>query len=159
MEISKILSRVKKSYPELRNVNIKVIIQKKAKFAARAYAIPPANLYIMWINHSRCKDKGRKELTGMIAHELAHHVQLKSNKLMFIRAPFQLVLPKKSSLWKKWQRRIEREADEITIKRGFGKELLANYIYKKKHNPEIYKRACEIGYLTIEEIKEHIRLM
>lgn len=92
-----------------------------------------------------------KAVKGVIAHELAHQVDFRRKSFF-------------GKIWlnyrckdEAYRRLIEREADKITVQRGFGKELLeAMKLTKKKFPKDRWKR-YESAHLSIKEVKDLIK--
>jgi len=91
----------------------------KLPWSAVAPKIPFFGYYIFI--HPRASKLTDKQLTGLLAHETAHTEQ---EKRMNVFQLFMLYL--NFFISKDKQTSLERGADKITIKRGFGKELLAH---------------------------------
>lgn len=89
-------------------------------------------------------------IRGVMAHELAHQVDY-SQRPFYKQIFFSL-------FWKhspKMTRIIEQAADQITIKRGYKKELLANreFVHKMYKHDKKMMHVIRSYYMTPEEIK------
>ncbi len=86
-------------------------------------------------------------LKGALAHELAHKVQWRQHSFLW-----RLLLVNRYKKNAAFRREIEREADIIAVKRGFGRELLQLIKEsREKFSPDRWKRLQET-HLSEEEI-------
>src|SRR5262249_7155356 len=90
-------------------------------------------------------------LRGVLAHEMAHKVQL--SRLGW-GAKLRFVLGYLAS--QKRRREIERDADEEAIRRGFGLELIAMRRWAEAHFPATLRNAHL--NLSKAEIEERMRI-
>jgi len=124
---------------------------RKMKFSG--YSSPFSGkiyLNLQLINHNGLN---KKELSGLIAHELAHQISYRQRgffgKWAFLWA--YLLSSAQRSI-------VEREADEIAIQRGYGPHLLAERIALEKRfedNPKMKSLVRRI-YMSTEEIRQRI---
>ena len=147
MNIEIIFEEVKKSFPEIK--------AKLKSFNSQSFmASRPFGNYIFYDKRQLNKYKFSKlALRGILAHELAHKIQAKKagfiEKIMvFTHQKFRLFdNPNK-------KRELEREADTIAVKMGFGKEL----IQAIKESKDNFDKERFIKFkktrLSIKEIKE-----
>ena len=88
---------------------------------------------------------------GVIAHELSHQVDFK-RRWFFGR----VLLSYRCSRDEVYRKGIEREADKITVERGFGVELLEAMKQTKKMFPKDRWKRYEAAHLSMEEVKNLI---
>lgn len=138
------------SYTDL---SIKVVI-KDLKFKMTGYSSPfNGNVYI-GLSLINKQNLSKESIIGILAHELSHQVSYKKRSFF----------PNIFFLWNYWfsvnkRREVEREADEITVQRGYGKELLAEresedkYYCNDKKTLELLKKV----YLGPNAIRKLIK--
>ena len=125
MDYNKLFQKLKnKHYPELEYFNIEFKEKNQKPFMnSHIFSLRDLfkthKLHPVTYNKEVIKKASKKAIEGAIIHELAHKVQGLKNKF------FQLIY-----MWiayrlsYKYKIKIEQEANEITIKKGFQKELL-----------------------------------
>lgn len=93
-----------------------------------------------------------KAVKGVIAHELSHQIDFKRRSFFS-----KLWITYKCKTDEIYRKGIERYADIITVKRGFGNELLeAMKLTKKKFPKDRWKR-YEKAHLSMKELKSLIK--
>jgi hypothetical protein len=133
-----------KSFPYLKNH--KIIIKKKSSYGIRVIYLYFFSLYVI----GKGAEKGLTK--GGLAHELSHIEVFK--KWGFWKTACLSFLQYFS---KKIRMKIERSADLLAIKRGYGKEL---YKTRKKSYSKVPKRVKKLlnnYYLSLEEIEKYTR--
>jgi hypothetical protein len=108
------------------------------------------NVYINLSFVNRYK-LSKEDVIGILAHELAHQVSYRTRSFY----------PKILFLWNYWlsekkRSEVEKEADEITVQRGYGKELLAERESEDRRHANNKKRLASIRrlYLGPDDIKK-----
>ena len=141
-KIMKLFNEVKKKFPEVKS-RLKTFNKKSFMWSS------PITGDIYYNEEQIRKFKFSEDaLKGVFAHELSHQVAYK-NMNFVSRILFKLRY--KNFNYKK---KIEREADTITVKRGFGKELIR--LYEETEKKFDKKRALKIKrtHLRVEEIRD-----
>jgi len=141
MNLQTIFLEVKKSFPEIHAT--------LAPFSKKSFMRSEPYSKFIYYNKEQVENLrfSRNAIRGVLAHELAHKVQYKHMNLgEWILFPLLL----KNG---HYRRRLEREADAITVKRGFGKELLEAQKYTKKKFPKKWYRRFQKAHLTEKEIR------
>jgi len=140
-----IFNDVKKSFPE---VNAELKSFDKQSFMLSS----PYSKYIFYNEEQLKKYKfSRTALRGVIAHELSHKISYK--RMNPLTRLFVMILYQFHS----FKKRLEQEADTITVQRGFGNELkILNKESKQKFDKERYSR-LESVRLSAEEIDKLMR--
>ena len=147
-------------YPDLKDVNIRFIYGSEMTTMASRPDIKSALLgkraYNILINDDSefegilLSDVPREAQIGVIAHELAHAVQYESyNYLGIIQLGLMYLDEESKSIF-------ERETDERTISRGFGKYLKAWAQYSMHDSPKAtqeYKEFKQRIYMSPQEIE------
>jgi len=144
----KIIDRVRKDFPSLNNIKVKLKIQKLKIGSMRATRLYGG--YLMIIDPLKYKTAKDNEIAGGIAHELMHFEDY--SKKNWIEYFFSFLHYKLS---KKFMRDSEIKTDKLTIQRGYAKELYANRAYRIKRNPLAEKG--KTPYLFPEEIKSYAK--
>ncbi|MCD4759370.1 hypothetical protein K8R33_00595 [archaeon] len=146
--IKKLFKEVKKSFPELK---IKMLPGRANSFmVSRPFG---DKIYYNKKKFGQYKFSDTA-IKGIIAHELAHKTQAKKANIF---EKTKILLNQKFSIFNnlKEEMKIEREADKIVIKRGYGKELIQFYKeieIKVKDKKFIQKK--KKSHLSIKEIKK-----
>ena len=154
------------AYPELKNTHIVFKLKKKhpvpygtvpllssllQKPANRVYHIsileeskPPEEQVLL-------RNLSRGLQLSVLAHELIHVMQFQAcSRLRLLSYFLSYPIPA-------FQRRLERDADERTIERGFGEELLAYARYVRSVPGYVEKRkAVNENYLKPQEILDYM---
>jgi len=139
-------SIVKKSFPALRGIKILVIEKKRGKHSAMVRK--NWNQYTMFINKEYLKIYDKKEIKGLIAHELSHIEEWVVKGVWFY-----IINSLKCSFSKKYNAFYEREIDKIAICKGYRKELKAQRSKRETQKDRNYYRNLKF-YLTPEEIEK-----
>ncbi len=137
----------KKSFPEIRGVIWIIKIPFFIPGAAAIWLLPNLNLLVF---STKCKILSKNALRGLIAHELSHFsIFQKSSWKRFWKLIFTIT--------KKEIIRMEKEADRLAIKKGYGKELIAT---KKKAKQLLTGTRLgsyfEGNYLTVEDVQKQM---
>ncbi|MEK6924981.1 MAG: hypothetical protein AABW71_01945 [Nanoarchaeota archaeon] len=143
MDFQKLFREVRNNgFPEIES---KFISTEKFHFA-HASAITgnihynPKNILALGFTQNAVK--------GVIAHELAHQVDFK--RMGFFS---RIWLTYKCSRNEVYRKGVERRADTITVKRGFGKDLIEAMRLTKKRFPKDRWRRYEAAHLSIKEME------
>lgn len=132
MDYEKLMLKIKNKYfPELKDVNVHV----KPLWILDIRLLDLISFRpLMWIfdktiyyNKAAIKRKryNNKILTGIFAHELAHILQHNRLKLNWFQKIIRLLRGWTSTIFdKKYISKIEKEADRIAIRKGFGKNIM-----------------------------------
>ncbi len=132
----------KKSFPLLKNHKI-IVKENKKSWGIRVYYLYFFTLYKI----GKGAEKGLSQ--GGIAHELSHIEMFKkwgfwkSAWLSFLQFFFGNI-----------RKKIERGADLLAIKKGYGKEL---YQTRKKKVPKRIRKLLNKYYLSLSEIKKYTK--
>jgi hypothetical protein len=126
MDYEKLMLKIKNKYfPELQDVKIKPMGRFHLKFLKITHGLTPdmaTYRKTIYYNKKTCRNFNIKELSGVFAHELAHILQKK--KLNW----FQYIV----FLLKYDASKLEKQADRIAIRKGFGKGLISARRNKEK---------------------------
>ena len=146
----KLLSLVRKNYPELDNSKIIIELKEMEKYSMFAKRISKGNYKIL-IDPKKCSI-GDDGLKGKLAHELAHFKRFETWN--FIRFFFDNLLYR-FVIYRRW---TERFTDKIAIKKGFAKELIINrkisFDRLSKEKSKLFKEMKKI-YMSPGEIKDY----
>jgi len=145
---------VKKSFSELKNEKIFItdfIIFKR--FIAQALDFGFFKLLL--VNNDKINELlfSKEEMIGLFVHELCHFERYKK-KTFLQKAAFIL------TTWfsKKIRCKDERNTDRLTIKKGYGKELLKIALKREqKYSKEKLAEVYSSGYLSPKEIKQEMK--
>ena len=119
---------IDRSFPKLKGKNISVgELSFSKNYTGLALKLPFFRVIIL---HKRAINYSEKLLTGILAHELCH---LETWEKFPLRYYFLNVL---EGIFKKFRRKVERETDMCSIRKGYGEEL---YAYRKFRWDEISK--------------------
>jgi len=144
---------IKKSFPELRDKNIKVfeipkwIVWWVGGFVFKRFVIITKNV----------TNLDKESLKGLFAHELCHVED--SIKRTYIQETIQAIRESLSWLFNTlYSKNIERKTDLRTIKKGYAKELFKYSSEREKRKPKktliaLYNR----GYLSPKQIKSYAK--
>ncbi|MAG78220.1 hypothetical protein CL616_02525 [archaeon] len=137
MDYNKLFQKLKnKHYPELEHYHIEFKEKnQKAFMDSHNFSIRDIlnrhKLHPVTYNKETIKKSPKKATEGAIIHELAHKIQaLRSN---FFQSLYMGLAYRLSN---KYKIKIEQEANEISIKKGFKKELLELKKYCKSRFPK-----------------------
>ncbi|MBI4144326.1 hypothetical protein HY486_03700 [Candidatus Woesearchaeota archaeon] len=143
MNIEEIFQKVKSAFPE---INSRIIVYGKRSFMSSSPLT--GNIYY---NQKDIEQKrfSIEALKGALAHELAHQIAYKKIGLVG-RLFFKL----RYRLSKKYKRESEIIADEVAVKRGFGKNLIQlTTEYQKKFGRRRFDERIKPFHLTVYEIR------
>ncbi len=105
----------KKSFPEIKGHIIILEIPFAIPGAAIFYIFPRLKLMVFT---NKCKELSKNPLTGLIAHELSHFSRFDKKGYWYYWKYFLFVYGEKA-------RKEEKETDKLTIRKGYGKEMIA----------------------------------
>jgi hypothetical protein len=142
-----ILAEVRKKFPELKNLKIRIRTAELVSGSMRATRLYAGHLLI--IDERKYRGAGRKEIAGAFAHELSHFLLYK--KMSWARYFFWYLHYHFS---RKFKHRTETNIDRQAIRKGFARELHANRTFIIKSHP-LPKKKKNRAYLTPEEIKRY----
>jgi len=145
----KIVSRIIGSYPKLKNSVIMIEVKKLDKSSMFAKQVRKGEYKIL-ISYDKYKDSSDEVITGGLAHELSHFEDFETYSILDWIIGHILFRISKS-----YRRRIEARMDIETIKKGYGKELLANRKERTRKNVKVVKFNQGV-YMTPEELKREI---
>lgn len=147
VEYKKIVDHlIKKSFPELKKINVRVIVEKLKRGSMRATRLYGG--YLIIIDPEKYEDAKDNEIIGAIAHELTHFEDY--SKKSWIRYFFWFLHYKYS---KSFMRDVEIKTDKLTIQRGYARELYSNRCYRASKSRIPLVEKGKRAYLTPEEIK------
>ncbi len=131
---------VEKNFPTLRDEKI-IIEENEMKSNARAkYGFTGFKIIVSF----KLRKFPSKILKGLFAHELCHFEIFKKRGVIITKLGLLLYFTNS-----KFREKEEKKADKLTIKKGYGKELIYTRKYLKLRKPEFY--------LTDNEIKHFIK--
>lgn len=133
---------VMKSYLELegKDINVGEMGKLRSGFCS---AVTDYFIWFIFLKVSRgVRDFSRKEIEGLLAHELGHVVRFEQCSFF-------------GKLWKgfryfvsgKFREQEERACDVVAVERGYGRGL---YLFRKR-------RGANCFYLSAEEIRKHAK--
>jgi len=134
----------------LKNTRIKLIFG--SIWYGTAWSVRVGNYNFIKIDSNRYKKAKNSVIKGLLAHELSHAEYY--NKLSFLNYIAFII---KYTLSKRYRIKTERETDITTIRKGFGKDLLALRNYSYKYGKGKYLKILKRNYLSIKEIKQYIK--
>ena len=140
--IDEIFADVKKKFPE---VDARLVPVSMKSFMLSS---PYSNIIYYDPEQLNKYNFSRKALTGMIAHEFSHKIYYK--RMGWIE---RLLIKWKHKRNFNFKRRLEREADMITIDRGFGKELKQSLKETESKFEEERFLRFKTTHLSIKEIE------
>jgi len=137
----------KKSFPELKGIILIIKIPFPIPGAAVVWLLPRLNLLAF---STKCKILSKNVLRGIIAHELSHFSIFQKNSWIdFWKFFFTATKNEKV--------KMEKAADRLAIKKGYGKELIAT---KKKAKQLLIGTRWEHyleNYLTEEGVRKSMK--
>lgn len=142
---------IEKSFPSLRN---KLIFVNEIKiFNFRHSANTTYLIFLSFITiHPKVKKYPKKAIIALLAHELAHlDIIARKNLFRKISFAFNWLFTRKGKF------NFERDADTLTVNKGYGKGL-AKLVKLAKGSPskERLKNKSKKGYLSEKEIRKFI---
>ena len=144
----KIIESIKESYPVLKDARIHIHLWTQSQGSMASFYFLS---YHIFVDYKKWEEAADEELTGTLAHELVH---LEHNKTTSYSRLFkELILYYTSP---KARRKIERTTDIITIKKGFGKQLLKSSEFRIKMDKNALKFMKKY-YLMPVEIKSILK--
>jgi len=140
---------VKKSFPSLKKEKIIVSEFPRIIFWASGFVLPIPKFNLIFIKTS-IRKRNNLIKNAILAHEISHiEIIKKKNKNIFALLFWGLCVGISWIFGKNPARENERKADLLTIKKGYGKELLLIVLNRKRKMSSrrlalVYKR----GYLS-----------
>ena len=148
----KLLNEIKNDFPLLKKVKIKLLI--KPLKVGSMWASKRLFHYIIVVDPIKYADANDSQIIGALAHELMHFETYERYGLLrWLLEQFAFYFSKKLMT------KFERENDINTIRRGYGRELLANRIFRLKNSTKECYRKVGSCYLMPKEIRYFIRKM
>ncbi len=147
---NRIVKGIKKDYPLLGGARIEIVLkpQKKGSMIAKRKG---KRRYLIEVDYRKYVKANYTELLGALVHELAHFEEY--SKMGVLGYWIFLLM---SRLSRSYSRRIERGADMQTIRKGYGRALLANRKMRREDMGEVsYRKAITI-YMSNEEIRKEL---
>jgi len=144
---------IKKNFPELENFKIKVYEFNLGKYySGMALYLPFFKIILLG---RKIRKYNNKAVKGILAHELCHFEQFsKFNWFKLLIYFFKYDVLRQQSFMIK----VEKETDLLTIKKGYGKELLASIIERKKYSKNNKKaKLIRTRYFSENEIKSYMK--
>ena len=136
-----------KAFPEIHSKfipNLKVHFMKSSDITGNIYYNYNNILAMKFLENA---------VKGVIAHELAHQVDFKRRGRSFLK---KILEDYRCSRDEVYRRGFEREADRITVERGYGKELLEAMKQTKKMFPKDRWKRYEAAHLSMKEVNNLI---
>lgn len=138
---------IKKSFPELEKREIQIYESDKISFSADTYSL-------FFFSRIRLNPKIASctnfQIKGLLAHELCHMVKFIERGSL--KNECYILLGNSFASYKKKE---EMSTDIEAIKRGLGRELLANRVWRAKNKDKNYYNFKD-WYLAPKEIKRYI---
>lgn len=132
-----------KSFPSLKHRRF-IYIEKEFKYLGNAKTF---GVFVIININPILRTFSDKELRGFLAHELSH-IQRHRNRNLFEKLSFilQYISSKEFRIWE------EKEADKMTINKGYGNEL---YVLMKKAYSisKWHEKRLKASHLSLTEIK------
>lgn len=152
MDYEKLMLKIKNNYfPELKDVTVRV---KPSKFKFFRISVmgtfpPIKNIYY---NEQKIKKYNNRNLQALFAHTLAHIAQtIKLNlfQLIYFHLRYLINLNYRS--------KIEKEADLLVIKKGFGESLVTARKLTNKLESKNERERRKKAYYSIKNLKKLVR--
>jgi beta-lactamase regulating signal transducer with metallopeptidase domain len=148
-EIEKIKKNIiKKSFPELNNIKIILIEKNRGKYSAMVRK--NWSKYLLFVNRNYLEIYEKKEIKGLLAHELSHIFQWATKGILFY-----IINSLKCSFSKKYLAFHEKETDKIAICKGYRKEIKAQRKKRESYPDKNYYKNKKF-YFSSEEI-DHVK--
>jgi hypothetical protein len=143
---------IDKDFPELKG---KIVFVSEGKRPSRKFsAMIVYFIFFSWIIfHPKTKKYSRSALEAIAVHELSH-LSIISNMNFFqkIKFAFGWIFTKKGKM------DFERDADILTIKKGYGKgRIKAHEESSKTYNKKDLEKFGKKGYLSSKDIKIYMK--
>ncbi len=151
-EYQRIVSNlIRKNFPLLRK---KVIfISEKKLFNLKYSAITIYFIFFSWIIvHPKVMRYAKNSLNALFVHELAH-IDLIVNMVFIDKLKFAF----RWLFTKKGKEDFEKDADRLTIKKGYGKDRLKLRKESEKTYTRQQLKKMRKGYLSSKQIKYYIK--
>lgn len=148
---------VRKSFPSLKGNKILILEYPTWIYWANAFTFIHPSCYFIFIN-KKIRKFDRKSASGLLAHELCHFETEGKTKNIF-QAVFHYLKINLSWVFNtSLSRSIERKTDLLTIKKGYGGQLLSFNSKTSKGLSKIrLQKRYSRGYLSLEEIKIYMK--
>ena len=117
-----------------------------------AHVLDFSFLKLIFINPKKITKLSSGELVGLFAHELSHFERYKKRKF-FEKISFIVGV----IFSKKIRFEEERSTDILTIKKGYGKQLLKCTIKREKRYECKLDEIYSLGYLSPKQIKQEMK--
>lgn len=142
---------IRKNFPLLKKKII--FISEKKLFNLKYSAITSYFIFFSWIIvHPKVQKYSKSSLDALFVHELAHiNLIVNMNFIYKIKFMFRWLFTKKE------KENFERDADILTVKKGYGKGRLKLKEESKKTYTRQQLKKMRKGYLTSKQIKNYIK--
>jgi len=144
-------NHIKNSFPLLSKE--KVIVKEKNIFNLKYSAIAIYSFFFSWIIvHPKVQKYSKSSLDALFVHELAH-LNLIINRTFIDKIKFAFI-------WlftKKGKEDFEKDADILTVKKGYRKERIKLIEESKKTYTKQQLKKMRKGYLTPKQIKYYMK--
>jgi hypothetical protein len=142
---------IRKDFPLLKKRGI--FLSEKRLFNLKYSAITIYFIFFSWIIvHPKVQKYSKSSLNALLVHELAH-IYLIVNRGFWEKIKFAFAW----AFTKKGKENFEREADILTVKKGYGKSRITLLEESKKTYTKQQLKKMRKGYLTPKQIKYHIK--
>lgn len=139
----------KKSFPEIKGRIWIVEIPFFIPGGLALWILPKISLLTLT---NKCKGLSKKSLTGLIAHELSHFSLYQEKRwIQFYPDVMKYIFSRKYGV------EIERNADKLAIKKGYGRELIAIKIKAGEICKGTRYEKMSNNYLTVKEAREYMK--
>lgn len=139
---------VRKSFPKLKDY--KIILTEGKILNARYSAVTSYFIFFSWIHvHPKVRNYSDNAIESLFAHELAHiDLIVNINFFQKIKFAFSWLFTKKG------KEKFERDADILTVRKGYDKGLIKLKEESRKTYAKEQLKKRRKGYLTTKEIKK-----
>lgn len=146
----KLLNRIRKDFPLLNK--IKIILKIKPLKTGSMWASKRPFYYVLIVDPVKYKYANDWQIIGALAHELMHfETYEKYGWKRYFLENFAFYFSKKLMT------NYERENDINVIEKGYGKELLANRIFRLNNISKQEHQKIGSCYLMPQEIKQYMK--
>jgi hypothetical protein len=146
-ELENLLKQVLREYPELKDYTISVKYSSLPD-AYSEYTLWPVRKRVLIEVDYTLRNKGKSLKRAAVASELSHVIK---DKKLSRFGPLVFLERWLYDLSQKYRQKDEKQADLVTVSRGFGRDLLS-LMYERQRGEDEEGKTHE--GLTVEELKE-----
>ena len=149
------VSRIQEDYHPLHGAMIRIVLRPQRRGSMKALRAGK-DRYLIEVDYRKYKNASNEELLGALAHELAHFEEYSRMSTLAYKL-FRLRYYMSENTFRRYTRDIERAADMLVIRRGYGDALLRHRQARRKAMGEMaYGNAIRV-YMSNEEIGRRAR--